>query len=104
LGIELGDKKLLQLLHEMRALARENATEGFLRILWQQRISARIREMLLIFDGTNLNKLAECMDKLKDYDSISVNSTSNSNKLQDTMQQLLKQMATLTTQVEMLTK
>jgi len=81
----------------MRALARENATEGFLRILWQQRISARIREMLLIFDGTNLNKLAECMDKLKDYDSISVNSTSNSNKLQDTMQQLLKQMATLTT-------
>jgi len=61
--------------------------------------------MLLIFDGANLDKL-ECANKFKEHPSSmdvhAVQAIPTNN--QDTMQQLIKQMATLTTQVKKLTK
>jgi len=66
LSIELG-KKPSQILREMRALAGENVIEGLLRTLWQQSMFTRFKEMLLIFDGANLDKLAECANKLKEH-------------------------------------
>lgn len=105
-GIELGDKKPSQLLREMKALAGENATEGLLRTLWLQRLPSRIQEMLLIFDGANLDKLAECADKLKEHptsvDIHAVQTTPSSSE--DAVQQILKQMAALTAKVEKFTR
>ena len=75
-------KKSSQLLREIRSLAGENATEGLLRTLWQQRMPTHIQEMFLIFDGANLNKLTECADKLKEsFIGGHACSTCNSNKL-----------------------
>ena len=115
-GIELGNKKSSQLLREMRTLAGENATEGLLRILWQQRLPTCIQEMLLIFDDANLNKLAECADKFHEHSSpvdiyaAQTTPTSaqgvidavqaTSTDLQDTIQQLAKQMTTLLTRMD----
>jgi len=105
-GIELGEKKPSQLLRDMKALAGENATEGLLRTLWLQRMPMRIQEMILIFDGANLEKLAECADKLVDYlttvDIHAVQTTAPNP--QDPVQLLIKQVAALSTKMEKFTK
>ncbi|XP_018361218.1 PREDICTED: uncharacterized protein LOC108759968 [Trachymyrmex cornetzi] len=107
MGIELSDKKPSQLLREMKTLAGENATEGLLRTLWLQRMPARIHEMLLIFDSATLDKLAECADKLNEHPTsvdIHAAQTTAATTEQDSIQQLIKQMAALTNKVERLSK
>jgi len=69
LGVELGDKRPTQLLRDMKALAGSDATEGLLRTLWLQRLPTRIQQLLLIFEDTTLDKLAECADKLWEHPS-----------------------------------
>lgn len=44
----------------MKTLAGAEATERLLRTLWLQRLPGRIQQLLLIFEGTTLEKLAEC--------------------------------------------
>lgn len=66
-GIELGNKKPSQLLREIKTLAGAEATEGLLRTLWLQRLPSRIQQLLLIFEGTTMDKLAECADKLWEH-------------------------------------
>jgi len=53
----------------MKALASSDATERLLRTLWLQRLSTRIQQLLLIFEDTTLDKLAECADKLWEHPS-----------------------------------
>ena len=103
--IELGNKKPSQLLREMRTLTRENITEG-LRILLQQRMPSCIQEMLLIFDDTNLNKLAECADKFhKHSSSVDVHAATSSDVNGSTRHRTAAgQVIALLTQVEKLTK
>ncbi|KYN38934.1 hypothetical protein ALC56_06694 [Trachymyrmex septentrionalis] len=105
-GIEFGDKIPSQLLREMRTLAGENAIEGLLRTFWQQGMPTRIQEMLLIFDDTNLNKLAECADKFhKHSSSVDVHAATSSDVNGSTRHRTAAgQVIALLTQVEKLTK
>lgn len=106
-GVVLGDKKPSQLLREMRSLAGANATDDLLRTLWLERLPARIQELLLIFDNENLEKLAECADKLKDRsaagDVTTISAVKTTKKSEgEPLQQLAQQITELTTQVRTL--
>lgn len=52
---ELGDKKPSILLREMRALAGSNISDSVLRILWLQRLPARVQEVLVVLEGISLD-------------------------------------------------
>jgi len=69
-------------------------------------VPTRIQEMLLIINGVNLDKLAECADKLYEHpSSVDIHTAqAMSTNYQDTIQQLTKQITTLSTRVDKLAK
>jgi hypothetical protein len=92
--MELGDKKPI-LLREMRTLAGANISDSLLRILWLQRLPARIQEILVVLDGVNLEKLAVCADKATECARITTVATVANTGPNDELQQL-KQISELT--------
>ncbi|GFR23881.1 uncharacterized protein TNCT_323391 [Trichonephila clavata] len=48
--LELGGKKLFQLLYEMRNLSDEKVSEQFLKTLWLQRLPFNMRSNLFVYD------------------------------------------------------
>jgi len=107
LGLELGDKKSSQLLREMKSLAGSRVSDDLLRTLWCQRLPARTQELLLIFDSSSLDKLAECADKIYEHPTtLEVHAAearmSLAERANDPIRQLTMQVAQLTAQVRRL--
>lgn len=68
-GIELNDKKLSELLRELRQLAGGSISENILHSIWLQRLPTRIQATLAVVEKTPLVKLAELADKIIDRDN-----------------------------------
>ncbi|XP_054016308.1 uncharacterized protein LOC128896820 [Hylaeus anthracinus] len=109
----LGYKKPSALLREMRNLAGTSASKKILQTLWTQRLLLRVQEVLSVFDSSDLEKLAECADKIMESSAnpmIAVASTtlssitSTATIQENPIQRLTQQISELTTQVDVLTE
>ena len=69
-------------------------------------VPTRIQEMLLIINGVNLDKLAECADKFHEHSSsVDVHAAqATPTNYQDAIQLLIKQIITLSIRVNKLAK
>ena len=98
--VELVSKKPSVLIREMRNLAGLNATEGLLKTLWMQRIPNRLRELLVVLEGSSLDKLAVAADKAWELSGQSEVAETRVGDLQDAViQRLTQQVEQLSQQV-----
>lgn len=63
-GIELGDKKLFNLLCKLKQLAGGTVNDSVLQTLWMQRLSMRMQETLAVVDDALLSNLTKLADKV----------------------------------------
>jgi len=88
----------------MKALAGENVTEGLLSTLATAHAGTHTG-YILIFNGANLEKLAECADKLKNHNSGRPRSASDDTEpTRPSTTNMIKQVAAFSTKMEKLTK
>ncbi|XP_076764838.1 uncharacterized protein LOC143431786 [Xylocopa sonorina] len=66
-GIELGNRKPLELLREMKQLAGKSVTESATRTMWIQRLPTRTQEILALLEETPMEKIAKIANKSREW-------------------------------------
>lgn len=104
--LELGDRKPSQLLCEMRNLASDKVSENFLKTLWLQRLPREMHAILSVSsdDLTKLSTMADQIWELKPTSSYHVAPIAATQPMNNSIDELRKQVSELSVQVAELSK
>ena len=105
-NIDIGDRRPIELLREMKQLAGGTVSSEFLKSIWSQQLPDQMRMILSTNDG-DIDQLAKMADKIAEVSNgfsnvsaVSSNTSSDrTSRLEKQIELLTKQIASLATQV-----
>ncbi|XP_018360008.1 PREDICTED: uncharacterized protein LOC108759186 [Trachymyrmex cornetzi] len=104
---EMGDRKPWQFLRHLATLAGTRISENLLRTLWLGRLPAQTKAILATRGEDNLNSVAEQADRIHEIGGKTVvlvtSGPQPTNPTKNTLEELQKQIAAITTKVERMT-
>lgn len=75
-----------------------NASDSMLRTIWLQRLPKRTQEILVILDGVDLDKLADCADKATERARATLGTAAVTDDWRHQIEQRLEELALVGTQ------